>query len=70
MPDGEPEIEVEGRAALARSTHSDRDAFADRRLLIADGHHRYETALAYHEEVGTPESGYMMVVLVSTSDPG
>ena len=38
--------------------------------MIADGHHRYETALAYHEEVGTPESGNMMVVLVSLEDPG
>ena len=44
--------------------------FADRQLLIADGHHRYETALAYHSEEGTPESGKMLVVLVSTSDPG
>ncbi|SRR5579883_837837 len=25
--------------------------FADRRLFIADGHHRYETALAYREEL-------------------
>jgi uncharacterized protein (DUF1015 family) len=44
--------------------------FAGRELLIADGHHRYETALAYHDEEGTPESGRMLVVLVSTSDPG
>jgi uncharacterized protein (DUF1015 family) len=41
-----------------------------KQILIADGHHRYETALAYHAEVGTPESGRMLVVLVSTSDPG
>ena len=46
------------------------EAFADRQLLIADGHHRYETALAYAAEEGTPESARMMVVLVSTSDPG
>jgi len=44
--------------------------FADRQLLIADGHHRYETALAYAAEQGTPESARMMVVLVSTADPG
>ncbi len=44
--------------------------FDDLQLLIADGHHRYETALAYHAEDGTPESAWMMVVLVSTSDPG
>ena len=46
------------------------EAFADRQLLIADGHHRYETALAYAAEEGTPESARMMVVLVSTSDAG
>jgi uncharacterized protein (DUF1015 family) len=44
--------------------------FADKQLLIADGHHRYETAVAYAAEEGTPESARMMVVLVSTSDPG
>src|SRR5947208_3414807 len=25
---------------------------ADKRLIIADGHHRYETALAYRDEMG------------------
>ena len=39
-------------------------------LVIADGHHRYETAVAYAAERGTPESARMMVVLVSTADPG
>ena len=41
-------------------------AFDDKQLLIADGHHRYETALAYHEEEGTEASAQMLVVLVST----
>ncbi len=45
-------------------------AFDDKQLLIADGHHRYETALAFHEEEGTPASAQMLVVLVSTADPG
>ncbi len=39
-------------------------------LLIADGHHRYETALAFHEEDGTEASAWMMVVLVSTREEG
>ena len=39
-------------------------------LLIADGHHRYETALAFHDEDGTDASGWMMVVLVSTREEG
>jgi uncharacterized protein (DUF1015 family) len=44
--------------------------FDDLQLLIADGHHRYETALTYHDEDGTADSAWMMAVLVSTSDPG
>jgi uncharacterized protein (DUF1015 family) len=68
-PAGEPELEVEG-TRLWRLRDDVAGAFADRQLLIADGHHRYETALAYHEQEGTPESAFMPVVLVSTSDPG
>jgi uncharacterized protein (DUF1015 family) len=40
-------------------------------LLIADGHHRYETSLAYQGEVG--EGGpadYVLMALVSLEDPG
>lgn len=40
------------------------------RLVIADGHHRYETALAFHEEEGTEETGYVLAVLVARTDPG
>lgn len=41
--------------------------FAERQLLVADGHHRYETALAFAAEGGGDR---LPVVLVSTSDPG
>jgi uncharacterized protein (DUF1015 family) len=46
------------------------EGFQDRQLLIADGHHRYETALAFHKEDGTEASAWMMVVLVSTQEKG
>ena len=39
-------------------------------LLIADGHHRYETALAFTPRRGLPRSGFMMVVLVATEQDG
>lgn len=47
-------------------------------LIIADGHHRYETALNYQDEMGkkypdAPQSAgfnYRMVALVSMSNPG
>jgi uncharacterized protein (DUF1015 family) len=41
--------------------------FGGTELLIADGHHRYETALAYAAEGGSP---YLMVVLVPTRQEG
>src|SRR3954447_12122065 len=41
--------------------------FSTSELLIADGHHRYETALAYAAEGGSP---YLMVVLVPTRQAG
>jgi uncharacterized protein (DUF1015 family) len=40
-------------------------------LLIADGHHRYETMQAYAEEVGGDgEHRYMLMCLVALEDPG
>ena len=70
-PHREPDLRIED-AALWRLAPDDAiaEAFADRQLLIADGHHRYETALAYHEEAGTPESAFVLAVLVSLEDPG
>ena len=42
-------------------------SFESTELLIADGHHRYETAVAYAREGGSP---YLMVVLVPTKQEG
>ncbi len=47
------------------------DRFMDKELLIADGHHRYETALAYSNEIGGEgEHNYTLMCLVSMEDPG
>ena len=46
---------------------------ADRQVLIADGHHRYETALAYRAErraAGDDSADWVMVCLSSMDDPG
>jgi uncharacterized protein (DUF1015 family) len=43
------------------------------KLLIADGHHRYETALKYSDLHGNQsdlEASYVLVTLVSSDDPG
>ena len=41
------------------------------KMLIADGHHRYETALSYSlENPGDEKKGYVLATLVSSKDPG
>jgi uncharacterized protein (DUF1015 family) len=58
---------VSGQAAIARA----QEALAGVELLIADGHHRYETARTYAEEIGGEgEHRYVLMCLVSMSDPG
>ena len=63
-PEREPDLEVEGAQLWRLPPDGVSDAFADRQLLIADGHHRYETTLAYGE------NAYVLAVLVSLDDPG
>jgi uncharacterized protein (DUF1015 family) len=69
LPAREPDVGV-GGDRLWRLDGDPSGAFADAQLLIADGHHRYETALAFHREDGTEASAWMMVVLVSTRETG
>ena len=46
-------------------------ATRDAELLIADGHHRYETAATYADELGGEgEHRYMLMCLVALEDPG
>jgi uncharacterized protein (DUF1015 family) len=49
------------------------DALRKSTLLIADGHHRYETSVAYRDEQGPTaedaESRYFMAFLVNGDDP-
>ena len=63
-PEREPDLEVEGARLWRLPPDGVSEAFADRQLLIADGHHRYETTLAYGE------NAYVLAVLVSLDDPG
>ena len=51
------------------------EAMIDRKLVIADGHHRYETALAYRdlcrtESASDERAEYVMVTLVRMESPG
>lgn len=41
--------------------------FAEKKITIADGHHRYETALGYHQENGSqvPDAAHIMMFLTN-----
>lgn len=67
VPDRAPDLETGGDRLWRVDGVPD---VSDLQLLIADGHHRYETALAFHEEDGTEASARLMVVLVSTQEQG
>jgi uncharacterized protein (DUF1015 family) len=59
------------RIADPDSIASLQGALADAELLIADGHHRYETAHAYADEVGGEgDHRYVLMLLVALEDPG
>ena len=73
--DGAPTLEAEEGGVATRLWRIDdpgeiervQAALREPRLLIADGHHRYETALAFREEDGADS---MMVVLVGQDQDG
>ncbi len=66
LPDRQPELEA-GDSRLWRLDF-DPSSLEERSLLIADGHHRYESALELGAEIGA--SARIMALLVATSDPG
>ena len=51
---------------------------SDKQIFVADGHHRYETALSYREDLQATEgplaadaaAQFMMMTLISMDDPG
>jgi uncharacterized protein (DUF1015 family) len=67
IPNREPDVHAGGDRLWRVDNGPD---VRDLQLLIADGHHRYETALAFHEEDRTDASAWMMAVLVSTREEG
>src|SRR5581483_1311811 len=72
-PGGEPLLDVELTGVRNRLWRVEGEApaeLAEAQLLIADGHHRYETTLAFHEEDGTEESAWLLAVIVPTHQEG
>jgi uncharacterized protein (DUF1015 family) len=74
---GDPELVVDEGGVVSRLWRLDAEfsaalveELADAQLLIADGHHRYETALSFHEEDGTEASAWLLAVIVPTGQEG
>jgi uncharacterized protein (DUF1015 family) len=68
-PGGEPELDVEDGGVRTRMWRLPAEELEfPGPLLIADGHHRYETAVAYREE--HPAATHTFAVLVSMRSPG
>jgi uncharacterized protein (DUF1015 family) len=74
---GEPDLEADEGGVVSRLWRLDAEfsaalveELADAELLIADGHHRYETAMAFHEEDGSEASAWLLAVIVPTGQEG
>jgi uncharacterized protein (DUF1015 family) len=77
---GAPVLKVKDEDGVTHSVWAIRDAeqiakihelMAPKKLLIADGHHRYETALAYRNENPADEAAkYVMMTFVNMHSPG
>jgi uncharacterized protein (DUF1015 family) len=60
-----------GRVDDAEAIATVQEVLAGTELLIADGHHRYETARVYAEEIGGDgPHRYVLMCLVALQDPG
>jgi uncharacterized protein (DUF1015 family) len=68
-PAGEPALDVDEGAVRTMAWPIEAGPVTiDTPLLIADGHHRYETAVVYRAE--NPEATHTFAVLVSSRSPG
>lgn len=67
VPDRPPELDVDG-SRLWRLADFDTRPLTGSGLLIADGHHRYESAIQLGS--GRPSGARIMALVVSTEDPG
>jgi uncharacterized protein (DUF1015 family) len=72
-PGGPPELEATFDGTRSRLWRVEDSRVLDAvrgPIVIADGHHRYETALRFHEEDGSEETSHVLAVLVARDDPG
>ena len=70
VTDGDGTVHRLWRVADPEALAAVRQALAPAELLIADGHHRYETARVFAHESGEPGAQYVLMCLVALQDPG
>jgi uncharacterized protein (DUF1015 family) len=71
LTDDEGTVDRLGRVADPAAIAAFQTALGSAELLIADGHHRYETARVYADEVGGEgEHRYVLMCLVALQDEG
>ena len=68
VPDQAPDLEVDA-TRMWRLSALDAAGLAESELLIADGHHRYESTVELGAELG-PSGARIMALVVSVDDPG
>jgi len=68
VPERAPDLEVD-ETRLWRLPELDGTALGESELLIADGHHRYESTVELGAELG-PARARIMALVVSVDDPG
>jgi uncharacterized protein (DUF1015 family) len=69
--DGDGTVNRMWRIGDERAIETVQRAIGPAELLIADGHHRYETARIYAEEIGGDgPQNYVLMCLVALEDPG
>jgi uncharacterized protein (DUF1015 family) len=73
VPDRPPELGAVFGGARSRLWRVSDQRLLDAvsgKIVIADGHHRYETALRFHEEDRSEGTSHVLAVLVARDDPG
>ena len=71
VTDGDGSVNKLWRVTDADAIAAVQKTLADKELLIADGHHRYETARVYAQEIGGEgEHSYVLMFLCSLQDSG
>jgi len=70
VDDGYGSLHLLWRIAGAEAIARIQALMADKKLVIADGHHRYETALNYSKESPKADAKRVMMTLVNMHSPG